>query len=170
MLNVLGKIRRQSTMKLDPAVVQLLGLEDAATSVSSAGGGGCSSASTSKIVSKLRDGTQKTFFMKTGSGHDAKVMFEGVCTMKLRVVVSSCRRVVESNNTLTTRCRRRRVSQGNPPRRAFPVSPVVWLAAPDVFPRDRLSSSYLTVGSKVVQSTVARSEACQTTHHTCTSA
>ncbi|KAL5114941.1 hypothetical protein ACEQ8H_007188 [Pleosporales sp. CAS-2024a] len=64
-------------MKLDPAVVELLGLDAASTTVSSAGGGGCSSASTSKIVSKLADGTEKAFFMKTGSGHDAGVMFEG---------------------------------------------------------------------------------------------
>tara|TARA_R110002003_G_scaffold122_10_gene11099 strand:- start:7330 stop:7557 length:228 start_codon:yes stop_codon:yes gene_type:complete len=64
-------------MKLDPAVIKLLGLDTATTSVSSAGGGGCSSALTSKIVSKGQDGTDKTFFMKTGSGEDAKVMFEG---------------------------------------------------------------------------------------------
>jgi protein-ribulosamine 3-kinase len=79
MLTRLRRYTRQSTMKLDPAVVQLLGLGDAATTVSSAGGGGCSSASTSKIVSKLQDGTEKAFFMKTGSGEDAKVMFEGAC-------------------------------------------------------------------------------------------
>jgi protein-ribulosamine 3-kinase len=64
-------------MKLDPAVVKLLGLDATSTSVSSAGGGGCSSASTSKIVTKLQDGTEKAFFMKTGNGKDAKVMFEG---------------------------------------------------------------------------------------------
>jgi protein-ribulosamine 3-kinase len=64
-------------MKLDPAVIKLLGLESAITTVSSAGGGGCSSASTSKIVSKLEDGTEKTFFMKTGTGEEARVMFEG---------------------------------------------------------------------------------------------
>ncbi|KAJ4309970.1 Mitochondrial distribution and morphology protein 12 [Neodidymelliopsis sp. IMI 364377] len=64
-------------MKLDPAVLKLLQLDSDTTSVSSAGGGGCSSASTSKIVSKLNDGTEKTFFMKTGSGSAAQVMFEG---------------------------------------------------------------------------------------------
>ncbi|KAH5245682.1 protein-ribulosamine 3-kinase [Parastagonospora nodorum] len=65
-------------MKLDPAVVKLLGLDTATTTtVTSAGGGGCSSASTSKIVSKRQDGTEKAFFMKTGSGKDAKVMFAG---------------------------------------------------------------------------------------------
>jgi protein-ribulosamine 3-kinase len=64
-------------MKLDPAVAELLRLDAASTTVSTAGGGGCSSASTSKIVSKLQDGTEKAFFMKTGNGADAQVMFEG---------------------------------------------------------------------------------------------
>jgi hypothetical protein len=68
---------RQAMMKLDPSVVKLLGLDASITSVSPAGGGGCSSASTSKIVSKLPDGTETSFFMKTGSGEDAKIMFEG---------------------------------------------------------------------------------------------
>jgi protein-ribulosamine 3-kinase len=71
-------------MKLDPAVAKLLDLDSATTTVSSAGGGGCSSASTSKIVSKLQDGTEKVFFMKTGSGEDAKVMFEGMCHVNTR--------------------------------------------------------------------------------------
>ncbi|KAF2820085.1 Ketosamine-3-kinase [Ophiobolus disseminans] len=64
-------------MKLDPAVVKILGLDNASTTVEPAGGGGCSSASISKIVSKLPDGTEKAFFMKTGIGQEAKVMFEG---------------------------------------------------------------------------------------------
>ncbi|CAO2657789.1 Nn.00g039150.m01.CDS01 [Neocucurbitaria sp. VM-36] len=64
-------------MKLDPAVVKLLGLDVRNTTVSSAGGGGCSSASTSKIVSQLDSGMTKTFFMKTGGGKEAEVMFEG---------------------------------------------------------------------------------------------
>ncbi|KAH6619930.1 Fructosamine/Ketosamine-3-kinase [Boeremia exigua] len=64
-------------MKLDPAVLKLLQLDADATSVSSAGGGGCSSASTLKITSKLSNGTEKTFFMKTGSGSSAATMFEG---------------------------------------------------------------------------------------------
>jgi hypothetical protein len=55
-------------MKLDDAVTKLLKLDPARTSVSSAGGGGCSSASTSKITSELDEGTKKLFFMKTGRG------------------------------------------------------------------------------------------------------
>jgi hypothetical protein len=65
-------------MKLDDAVIELLKLNPDKTSVSSAGGGGCSSASTSKITSELDDGTKKLFFMKTGRGEEAKVMFKGV--------------------------------------------------------------------------------------------
>jgi hypothetical protein len=66
------------TMMLDPAVLRLLSLDSSTTSVSSAGGGGCSSAQTFKITTKLADGTEKRFFMKTGSGKDSEVMFEGI--------------------------------------------------------------------------------------------
>lgn len=64
-------------MKLDPAVAKLLNLDLDSTTVSSAGGGGCSSASTAKITTTTPDGEEKKFFMKTGSGKDAEVMFEG---------------------------------------------------------------------------------------------
>ncbi|KAF2867819.1 Fructosamine/Ketosamine-3-kinase [Massariosphaeria phaeospora] len=64
-------------MKLDAAVIELLSLDPENTTVSSAGGGGCSSASTSKITSRFRDGTEKCFFMKSGRGSDAEIMFEG---------------------------------------------------------------------------------------------
>jgi hypothetical protein len=65
-------------MKLDTAVIKLLGIDPETTSLSSAGGGGCSSASTSKIVSKTEDGVEQSFFMKTGAGKDAEVMFAGI--------------------------------------------------------------------------------------------
>ncbi|KAF2856454.1 Ketosamine-3-kinase [Plenodomus tracheiphilus IPT5] len=64
-------------MKLDPAIVKLLGVNPDTTTISPAGGGGCSSASTSKIVSRLDDGSEKAFFMKTGSGEESEVMFRG---------------------------------------------------------------------------------------------
>ena len=66
-------------MKLDPAVGDLLGLDAESSEVSSAGGGGCSAASTFKITTKLEDGTTKIFFLKTARGKEAEVMFEGVC-------------------------------------------------------------------------------------------
>ncbi|KAF2146322.1 uncharacterized protein K452DRAFT_324291 [Aplosporella prunicola CBS 121167] len=64
-------------MKLDDAVAKAISVDPSAASVSSAGGGGMSSASTSKITATLPDGTEKQFFMKTGKGKDAAVMFEG---------------------------------------------------------------------------------------------
>ena len=67
-------------MKLDPAVANILGLNPEKTKVSSAGGGGCSSASTSKIVTQLEDGSEKAYFLKTGSGKEAQVMFEGMAS------------------------------------------------------------------------------------------
>jgi protein-ribulosamine 3-kinase len=67
-------------MKLDPAVVRLLSLDPDKTNVYSAGGGGCSSASTFKIVSQLEDGTENAYFMKTGSGKEAEAMLEGART------------------------------------------------------------------------------------------
>lgn len=65
-------------MQLDEAVLTLLKLTPEVTSVSSAGGGGCSSASTSKIVTKDENGDPKYYFMKSGSGKDAEIMFEGL--------------------------------------------------------------------------------------------
>lgn len=68
-------------MNLDPAVIKLLGLDATSTTVSSAGGGGCSSASTFKIVSQLENGQTKAYFMKSGSGKEAEIMFEGMRTL-----------------------------------------------------------------------------------------
>ncbi|KAF2170372.1 hypothetical protein M409DRAFT_19192 [Zasmidium cellare ATCC 36951] len=64
-------------MKLDSAVVTLLKLDPEQTTVSGAGGGGMSSASTSKITTTLPDGTQTHYFMKTGKGAAAETMFAG---------------------------------------------------------------------------------------------
>jgi hypothetical protein len=74
-----GSLREtlQSTMKLDAAVIEVLKLDPENTTVSSGGGFGCSSASTSKITTKLSDGSEKLFFMKTGRGKDAAIMFKG---------------------------------------------------------------------------------------------
>ncbi|KAI5249470.1 fructosamine kinase [Aureobasidium subglaciale] len=62
-------------MEIDSAVTQLLSLNPRETTVS--GSGGSSFSSTSKITTKLDDGTTKQYFMKTGSGKEASVMFEG---------------------------------------------------------------------------------------------
>jgi hypothetical protein len=63
-------------MKLDEAVVKLLKLEPELTSLS-AGGIGSSSASTNKIATKDENGKERNFFMKTGTGKDAEIMFQG---------------------------------------------------------------------------------------------
>ncbi|KAK5164381.1 uncharacterized protein LTR77_010077 [Saxophila tyrrhenica] len=64
-------------MKVDPAIVSLLKLDPANASVSSAGGGGMSSASTSKITTKQADGSTMQYFLKTGRGPEAEIMFTG---------------------------------------------------------------------------------------------
>lgn len=64
-------------MKLDDAVVALLNLQSRSITVTKLGGG-CSSASVAKIVAfNEEDGTQKQFFMKSGIGKVAEVMFRG---------------------------------------------------------------------------------------------
>jgi protein-ribulosamine 3-kinase len=67
---------RFNNMAIDSAIAKLLSLDPKQTTISSAGGGS-SFASTSKITTKLSDGTEKQLFMKTGSGSEASVMFEG---------------------------------------------------------------------------------------------
>ena len=80
MLKLTRTITTWSTMKLDPAVLKVLDLNSDKTRVASAGGGGCSSASTSKIISQLEDGTEKAYFLKTGSDKEAELMFQGTYT------------------------------------------------------------------------------------------
>lgn len=63
-------------MKLDPAIAELVGIDASKASVTSIGGG-CSSATASKITAQLDDGSSKQFFMKTGSGKESAIMFEG---------------------------------------------------------------------------------------------
>ena len=78
---MLSRIRNLSSlasnMKLDSAIVKLLSLDPNNTTVSSHGGAGMSSASTSKIKTTLSDGTTQQYFMKTGKGSAAETMFTG---------------------------------------------------------------------------------------------
>ncbi|KAK3114092.1 hypothetical protein LTR53_007939 [Teratosphaeriaceae sp. CCFEE 6253] len=64
-------------MKLDSAVSSLLGLDPGKSSVSLSGAVGMCSASTSKITTQLADGTEMQYFMKTGRGPEAELMFAG---------------------------------------------------------------------------------------------
>ena len=64
-----------SRMKIDSAVIKALSLDSAKTTVAKHGGSGFST--TAKITTTLKDGAEKHFFMKTGKGKDAEVMFAG---------------------------------------------------------------------------------------------
>ena len=66
-----------SSNEVDSAIISLLSIDPAQTKVSSHGGVGMSSASTSKISTTSSDGIPKDFFLKTGSGDMAKMMFLG---------------------------------------------------------------------------------------------
>ena len=60
-------------MLIDSAILKLLPAHESAT-VSSQGGG---FSSTSRITATLKDGTEVSYFLKTGTGNDAAVMFAG---------------------------------------------------------------------------------------------
>lgn len=62
-------------MKIDSAILRALSLDAAQTTIKSHGGSGFSS--TAKISTTLKDRTEKHFFMKTGRGKDAEMMFKG---------------------------------------------------------------------------------------------
>lgn len=60
---------------VDPAILEALGLDPAATQIASHGGSGF--ASTFKISSQV-DGQDRNYFVKTGSGSDSELMFRGM--------------------------------------------------------------------------------------------
>lgn len=64
-------------MRVDPAIVSLLNLDADNASLSSASGGGMSSASTFTITARLEDGSTARYFAKTGRGKEGEVMFAG---------------------------------------------------------------------------------------------
>jgi len=66
-------------MNLDPNVAKIIGIDPENAIISPVGGGGCSSASAYKIVGRCKDGGHNAFFMKTGRGSEADIMFEGLC-------------------------------------------------------------------------------------------
>lgn len=65
-------------MTVDASIAKLLGLDPEKARISSAGGGS-TFASTSKIVSQGDGGSERAYFMKTGTGKEAEVMFAGTC-------------------------------------------------------------------------------------------
>lgn len=60
--------------KVDPAIIEALGLDPANAAMHSHGGSGF--ASTFKINSEI-DGKPVHYFVKTGTGKEAEVMFRG---------------------------------------------------------------------------------------------
>jgi protein-ribulosamine 3-kinase len=64
-------------MKLDQAVAEVIRIKASNTTISSAGGGGCSSASTWRIDVTEENGSKKAYFMKSGKEKDSEVMFKG---------------------------------------------------------------------------------------------
>ncbi|KAI1084429.1 fructosamine kinase [Whalleya microplaca] len=60
--------------KVDPAILEALGLDPSVTKIASHGGSGF--ASTFKL-SSLVDGKEKNYFVKTGTGADSELMFKG---------------------------------------------------------------------------------------------
>jgi protein-ribulosamine 3-kinase len=69
--------------KLDPAIIKALSLDAAVTtSISPHGASGFSS--TAKLTTKV-DGEEKVYFVKSGDGKDAEIMFAG----KYRVLTTT---------------------------------------------------------------------------------
>ena len=63
------------SMKLDPAILRTLALDDSVTSVAKHGGSGF--AITAKITTESEDGCRKHLFLKIGKGKESEVMFKG---------------------------------------------------------------------------------------------
>lgn len=61
--------------QVDPAIIEALGLDASATSMTSASAGS-GFASTFKLATTV-DGKPKSYFVKTASGKDSEVMFRG---------------------------------------------------------------------------------------------
>ena len=76
-------------MELDSAVIRALSLSPSSTSISPRSGSGFST--TAKITTTSVDGSEKHYFMKTGPGKDAAVMFQGefISLNAIYAVVSS---------------------------------------------------------------------------------
>lgn len=66
--------------KVDPAIIEALGLDPACSSIASHGGSGF--ASTFKISTTV-DGKPVNYFVKTGPGKEAEIMFRGIYSIQL---------------------------------------------------------------------------------------
>ena len=62
-------------MRLDPAIIRALSLDESITSVAKYGGSGFTA--TAKISTKFDDGTDQHYFLKIGRGKESEIMFKG---------------------------------------------------------------------------------------------
>ena len=113
-------------VKIDSAVAKLLQLDPANTSVSSHGGGGMSSASTAKISTKLSNGSTKLYFMKTGVGKDAEIMFRGMQHLPPTYHLNTTRTTSTNNDTKAN---------------MHPSTPSITLYPPSVLPPSATATS-----------------------------
>ncbi|KAI5918793.1 fructosamine kinase [Camillea tinctor] len=60
--------------KVDPAIIEVLGLDPSVTKIASHGGSGFAS---SFKLSSIVDGKEMNYFVKTGTGTDSEIMFKG---------------------------------------------------------------------------------------------
>ncbi len=60
--------------RVDPAIVEALGLDPSNTKIHTHGGSGFTS--TFKLSAKI-EGKEVNYFVKTGTGRDAEIMFRG---------------------------------------------------------------------------------------------
>ena len=71
-------------IKVDPAILEALGLDESNTTIASHGGSGF--ASTFKL-STTQDGKPKHYFVKTGTGADSEIMFKGELSTLRPIVI-----------------------------------------------------------------------------------
>lgn len=114
---------------VDPAIIQALGLDPAQTSMAPHGHAGFAS---SFRLSTVVAGQPTEYFVKTGSGKDAEVMFRGACGQTTMIAVDSIsqswplRNWILLRRGLTRRPRSARgtcLAQGHPRDGPQPVSP-----------------------------------------------
>lgn len=77
-VNKTKRLRSGLAMKVDPAILAALPPDTDPTQTSMSTHGGSGFSSTAKITAKTKDGSEERYyFVKTGKGKDAEVMFRG---------------------------------------------------------------------------------------------
>lgn len=81
-------------MAVDSAILNALGLDAQNAKQASHGGSGFSS--TFKL-SGMKDGKEVNYFVKTGTGKDAEVMFKGISTLSLSFFSAAAKSLQQVN-------------------------------------------------------------------------